>query len=276
MMLSNLRLSSSASPWTLTAADRMLLKRVALGELDAVGSLVDRYADSVYSATDSFHLTARQADEVAEEVIRRLAFEAPRFVARPERVAEWFQRTLKECLGAVVLRGNAPLDSRTMSVAASRFSEFLNNGSLANALSYLNSQTPFRFTAIYRIDGLSISNLYLFDREHGLGRDESVSPVADTFCVWIHETLSVVQMTDSLRDPRAANHPKREQVRSYCGGPIKGAFGQLLGTICHFDVKAHDDLVDTMPVLAEIGPLLASLIDRFETLPATTRQLQHT
>ena len=102
-----------------------------------------------------------------------------------------------------------------------------------------------------------LANLYLFDRQTGLGRDSTVAKVSDTYCLWINETLSVVQMSDAMTDPRAENHSKRETVRSYCGGPILDQAGDLFGTICHFDFEPRGNSVETLPVLAEVGPMLA-------------------
>ncbi len=256
---------------TLASEDRALIKRVASGDEEALGSMVDRWGDHFYQFTDALKVYGREADDMIEEVLRRLAFEASRFVVRPEKFGEWIQRTLRECAGAVVARrtvadvsdslvlgrGRAAKSPEGRSPVAVIFQSLLGDGRVADALGYLNGQTPFRFTAVYRFDGLFLANVYLYDRQVGFGNDESVARVSDTYCLWIHETLSVVQMSDSMTDPRARQHPKREKVRSYCGGPIHDENGKLFGTICHFDFEPHAGTVETLPILAEVGPLLA-------------------
>ena len=253
--------------------DRELFRRLASGDDEALGGLIDRWGDRFYEVMDALKLPARDADHVIEEVFRRLAFDSSRFVSRPEKFREWVQRTCIECAGSVLARrsviGKAAAVAHTESPAAMFpersptaviFQSMLERGALADALGYLNAQTPFRFTAVYRFDGLLLENMWLFDRESGFGSDSSVAKVSDTYCVWIHETLSVVQMSDALTDPRAKGHPKREAVRSYCGGPIRDETGRLFGTICHFDFEPRAETREAMPILAEVGPLLARQI----------------
>ena len=261
--------TARVSSGELSAADHDLMKRVASGDEAALGGMVDRWGDRLYQFTDTLRMNTREADEAIEETLRRLAFEASRFVARPEKFRAWIQRTFQDCAGAVVARRSTSTGNRTArsnprsatierrSATAVVFQKLLKQGRMGDALGYLNSQTPFRFTAVYRFDGLMLANLYLFDRQTGLGRDSAVAKVSDTYCLWINETLSVVQMSDSLTDPRAESHAKREMVRSYCGAPILDQAGDLFGTICHFDFEPRGNSVETLPVLAEVGPMLA-------------------
>jgi len=258
---SNTALRPSNVPGRIAEIDREVVENAAYGDPEAIGTLVDRWSERFYCFTDALRIRGREADNVVEEVLHRLAFEAPRFVARPEKLADWLRRTLTDCAGSVVARRSlATQPMRRSSPTGAAFSLLIAQGRLDDGLAYLNAQTPFRFTGVYRLEGFSIANLYLYDRKNGSGSDCSVTRVADTFCVWVQETLSVVQMSDSLTDPRAVGHPKREVVRSYCGGPIRGDEGQLVGTICHFDYEPHTDSLDALPVLDEVGPLLARII----------------
>jgi hypothetical protein len=243
--------------------DRKTVVNAASGDVEALGSLVDQWAGRFFGFTDALRIHGREAEDVVEEVIRRLAFDSPRFVARPEKLASWLAQTLRDCAGAVLARRSikaTPL--MTLSPVGAAFSHLISQGQVSEAIVYLNSQTLFRFTGIYRLDGMRISNLYLYDRESGFGSDTPSGPVADTYCLWVQETLCVVQMPDSLSDPRAVGHPKREVVRSYCGGPIRAEDGNLLGTICHFDYAPHTGLRDVSPVLCEVGPSLAHVMNQ--------------
>jgi GAF domain-containing protein len=209
---------------------------------------------------------------VVEEVFRRVIFEAPRFGARPEKFHAWLRATIRDCASAIIARRmgarpappvvnpNAEAFAEIHSIAVASCHALLRDARLPEALAFLNSLTPFRFTAIYRFDGMSVENIHLFDRQAGFGSDGSVSPVSSTYCVWIQETMSVVQMKDSRSDPRASLHPKRDIVRSYCGGPIFDATGNLIGTVCHFDYEPRETPSDVLALLEAVGPMLVAAV----------------
>lgn len=247
---------------SVTKCDQEVLGLAASGDPESIGGLVDHWADRLFGFTDSLRLREREAEDVVEEALRRLAFEAPRLTRRPEKLSAWVQQTLRDCAAAVVSRRSFDA-TKVLSVASpvvAAFSLFVSQGKLAEALTYLNGQTPFRFTGVYRLDGLTVANLYLYDRQSGFLPGRAAEKSTDTYCVWIQDTLSVVQMCDSMSDPRADGHSRREVVRSYCGGPIRGAEGKLLGTICHFDYEPQANTFDMLPVLDAVGPLLARLV----------------
>lgn len=255
-------------------ADAKLISRIASGDYNAIGLFVDRWMATFFKFTDKLHLNEADGEVVAEEVFRRVMFEAPRFAARPEKFADWLRGTLRDCTAATVLKPApggpfdfcAQADLATVSDGALSCSALLRESRVPEALSFLNSLTPYRFTAVYRIEGMSISNVHMFDRLAGHGRDETISPVAQTFCLWIQETLSVVQMSESLLDPRAAGHPLQSVIRSYCGGPIRDDSGDLLGSICHFDYEPQDTTPGTLADLDALGPLLAGLVAADRTI----------
>ncbi len=249
-------------------ADARLISRVASGDYNAIGVFVDRWMATFFKFTDNLHLNEADGEVVAEEVFRRVMFEAPRFVARPEKFADWLRGTLSDCTAATVLKpaihgpfhSCAQTDKAALSAGAMSCSALLRESRVPEALSFLNSLTPYRFTAVYRIEGMSISNIHIFDRLVGHGRDGTVSPFSQTYCLWIQESLSVVQMSDSLIDPRATGHPKQLVIRSYCGGPILNEAGDLLGSICHFDYEPQDTTPGMLADLEAVGPLLARLV----------------
>lgn len=251
-------------------ADVKLLGRIAKGDAPAIGTFVDRWSASLYRLTDGLRMDIKGGDKVAEEVFRRVLFEAPRFAARPEKFLPWLLGTARDCAASVLVGKATPAcglstgeAERTERAEPDRSeiteccSALLRQARIADVLQYLNSLTLYRFTAVYRFDGMSIQNVHLFDRESGVVNDRSVSPVSHTYCLWIQETLSVVEMSDSMSDPRALRHPKRDIVRSYCGGPIRAADGRLLGTLCHFDYESRTASQQVLATLEEVGPLLA-------------------
>lgn len=247
------------------------MRRIAAGDEEAVGAIVDRWVSPFYAFTDGLRMNMDAADVAIEEVFRRVMFDAPRFVARPEKFRAWVLETVRNCVAATIARNSAGTETGSKSSRAAMFSEIqsvererclalIREQRIADAMRYLNSLTQFRFTGIYRFDGMSVQNIHLFDRVCGFGSDGSVSQVSGTFCLWINETLSVVRMTDSFSDPRAIGHPKREIVRSYCGGPICNEFGDLLGTICHFDYEPRDVPPGMLEILEAVGPSLGSVV----------------
>lgn len=251
----------------LSDSERTLLGAVARRETQAIGRLVDRWASAVYVVTDALRLGRGECDEVAEETLRRMTFDAPRFVLRPEKFFGWLQRTVNECAGAVVARRRMSFDearSRPSRAPTSgnalELSRILESGDLPAALAFVNSLTPYRFTGVYQFNGLTLHNLHLYDRTAGYAEQGPVAKLSDTYCLWIHETLSVVQMSDSLMDPRATNHPKRSVVRSYCGGPIRDSQGDLCGTLCHFDYEARETPQDVLLMLEEIVPAFSKIV----------------
>lgn len=251
----------------LGAQDIEVIRRAAAGDPDAVGLLVDRWASDLYHCTDSLRIPACDADEIVEEVLRRLIFDGNRMASMPHALGPWMRDTFKACAGAVVSRPKVAFRSdKAQSTAARNFSAMLESRGINDALRHLNSMTPFRFTAVYKVDGLSISNLLMFDRESGFSDDPSPSRISDTFCIWVHETMSVVQLEDSLTDPRAIGHPKRNVIRSYCGGPVRNPDGVLIGTLCHFAYEPHLDTMPAVEVLAEICPMLAPMVGSQSTM----------
>ncbi len=262
------------------AVDHALLERMARGDEMALGDFFDRWGGVVENIATALRLSGSEADQTADEVFRQIWFAASALAVRPERLGARLGAVVRDCCAAVVARrkiprrlaavpasagDNAPagdLERAELeaSLVASDFSSILADAGLSKAISYLNSLTPFRFTGIYRFDGLDIVNVLLFDREGDPAPEGTRSRVADTYCLWIQETLSVVRMSNSMSDPRARDHAKREDVRSYCGGPIIDDAGNLFGTICHFDYVAHPISNAAMPTLAAVAPLLAKAV----------------
>ncbi len=56
-----------------------------------------------------------------------------------------------------------------------------------------------------------------------------------SYCVFVRTSGSVFHTSDALRDERAREHPKWEQIRAYCGVPVRDGTGKLFGSICHFN-----------------------------------------
>jgi GAF domain-containing protein len=142
------------------------------------------------------------------------------------------------------------------------FRETLKEGGIQAALKFINSRSNHRFTSIYRFDGDTLHNLYLYDRanpEFGLFPD---APLCESYCSIVNETAATFTTHDSLRDARVWGHPKRELILSYCGIPLTRKDGTLFGTLCHFDFLPH--VIDRSEVefLEVIAPDLLNELER--------------
>ncbi|MBV9926601.1 MAG: GAF domain-containing protein [Acidobacteria bacterium] len=136
------------------------------------------------------------------------------------------------------------------------FREALAEGGVRAALRFLNARSPHRFTSIYRFDGSTLHNLYLYDRanpEFGLFPD---APLGESYCSIINETASTFATHDSLNDERVEGHPKRELVLSYCGIPLVREDGTLFGTLCHFDFVPHAIAAEEVEFLEAVAPYI--------------------
>jgi hypothetical protein len=126
--------------------------------------------------------------------------------------------------------------SQRMSQGRGPFLAELEIGGVQAGLKFLNARTDYRFTAIYRFEGDTMRNLYLFDR---LG--ESVSnfekvPLSDSFC-----ELALAEggfyTANSALDERVRGHPRQGVLNAYFGLPLSRKPGTIYGTFCHFDYK---------------------------------------
>ena len=64
-------------------------------------------------------------------------------------------------------------------------------------------------------------------------------------------------------DARLADHPARDTVRAYCGVPIMTSEGEVLGTLCHYDLVPRDfDQINL-----ELMLMVSSFIAREGRLP---------
>ena len=104
------------------------------------------------------------------------------------------------------------------------------------ALKFLNARLPHRYTAIYRLDGGVLKNLYLHDKQ-GEVRPEFLAevPLTTSFCQFVLRD-GFFSTESSAGDHRLNGHPYQGVMASYTGVPLTDSQGAIVGTICHFDV----------------------------------------
>ena len=124
-------------------------------------------------------------------------------------------------------------------------------------LTYLNGLTGHRFTALYRFDRDHLRNVYFFDRNRPLMETCPDIPVMASYCVFVRDSNNTFVTLDSLADERVAGHPKRLEVRSYCGVPLVDDAGRAFGTICHFDALPHPISDQNLELMEAVAALLS-------------------
>jgi GAF domain-containing protein len=146
--------------------------------------------------------------------------------------------------------------------AISRLNDFLARGEVRPAVAFLNSLTPHRFTSLFRFDESTLRNLVFYDREQPEVRTCKDISVLSSYCVFVRDTNAAFAIANAREDDRLGNHPKRQEVQSYCGVPLVNREGKMYGTACHFDFKpggvaARD--VELLECLARLLPEFTEL-----------------
>lgn len=124
------------------------------------------------------------------------------------------------------------------------------------ALGYLNQVAGVRYSALYRFDDVTLHNLYFVDRDDPSVESTADIPVLASYRVFVRESGRRFTVDDSRSDERLGNHPKRRQIRSYCGVPLVDASGRVFGTVCHFDPEPVNVRAEDIELLEALAPLL--------------------
>jgi len=133
------------------------------------------------------------------------------------------------------------------------FSTALTGQGAASALAYLNAGVPHRYSALYRVGDGILRNLLLHDKL-GEMRPEFLAavPFESSFCQFVLRDGSF-RTDDSGTDARLDGHPYQGVMVSYHGVPLIGNSGELIGTLCHFDVAQHGISDEEFALLQRAG-----------------------
>ncbi len=144
------------------------------------------------------------------------------------------------------------------------FSSTLNDQGAAAALAYLNEAVPHRYTAAYRVEGDMLRNVFLHDKK-GEVRPEflAVVPLETSFCQFVLRDGSF-RTEDSARDSRLDGHPYQGVMVCYHGVPLIDGDGELVGTLCHFDVTQLGLPDGEYELLEQAGRALPAFLPRPE------------
>lgn len=218
------------------AAPMVLLSDVGMPEVDGY-ELIRRVRSELGAAGMSLPSIALTA--YAREEDRRRALEAgfDDHVSKPVEPAELLRIV---ALAAVRSPRQAkPVASEAGQSRADSFvklQRLIETGGTYQALRFLNSRTPHRYTGLFRFDGSMLRSLHLFDAETPELRRGDDAPMTETYCSIVGESERSFTTADTRRDDRLRGHPARDRTVSYCGVLLRDASGKPYGTLCHFDV----------------------------------------
>lgn len=142
------------------------------------------------------------------------------------------------------------------------FTRVLREEGIVASLRFLNGRVDHRCTAIYRLQDMSVCNLYLYDRQGELLPESlGVVPLTDSFCQHALRD-GVLRIDDSRDSDLVTGSPFKGVVIAYHGLPLVGRDGNLFGTLCHFDFVPRELSDDEFAFLQKAVRLLPSHLER--------------
>ena len=144
---------------------------------------------------------------------------------------------------------------QTTNLEIAAFKAKLEAGGVEAAIEFLNSRTPFRYSAIFRLEGDQIRNLYLYDREHQTVSQPQPMPLRESFCQIVVDE-GTFTTAHSAVDARVDGHAKQGVLNAYFGLPLVDTPGSIFGTFCHFDPEPKSLDTPEIPFLEAVTPLL--------------------
>ena len=243
-----------------TGAPQLMISDIGMPDVDGYELMrrVRTMAGARGASIPAIALTA-----YSREQDRRLALEAgfQTHVAKPVEPTELVR--VVTSLVQFVSQQSSPADREVALERADTFLKFekiLSTQGVHEALRFLNSRTPHRFTAMYRFEPPTLRNLMLVDSYATDVKKGEDAPLSHTYCSIVGQTARSFSTEDTRRDDRLRAHPARETVISYCGVLLRDADGNPFGTLCHFDLVPSDVPAAEMPLMEAAAPLLMKAI----------------
>ena len=137
-----------------------------------------------------------------------------------------------------------------------KFEKVLGAQGVREALRFLNSRTPHRFTGLYRFDAAWRRSLHLVDSYAPDVRRGEDAPGDESYCAIVGREGRAFVTDDARLDERLHAHPAREAVASYCGVLLRAEGGEPFGTLCHFDAVPCAVPVAEVPFMEAAAPYL--------------------
>jgi hypothetical protein len=131
----------------------------------------------------------------------------------------------------------------------------LNQHGLHAALGFLNGRVHFRFTGVFSFDGPMLRNVCLFDREGPHQRRGDDAPVSQTYCGITGSGGDCLEIGDGRVDSRFP-WMQANAVIAYCGVPVFEPHGDVIGTLCHSDLRPCQVPKPELPTLRAAASLV--------------------
>ena len=130
----------------------------------------------------------------------------------------------------------------------------------SNALAFLNEGVAHRYSAVYRLSGLTLKNVLLHDKTGRL-RPEYLAaiPFDSSYCQFVVRD-GQFRTNNSSIDARLQGYSYPSIALSYHSVPILDPTGNIWGTLSHFDIAPLPLSDDEFELLKEAAPLLATFL----------------
>lgn len=125
------------------------------------------------------------------------------------------------------------------------------------SLAYLLGLTDYRFIGIWRFQDGRANAAVHYDRENPTQLQAQEVPENATYCCYVRDANGVFMTAHALLDPRTEGHPARDSVQAYCGVPVMDPEGQLIGTLCHYDLVPRDPAQVDIELMVQVASFLA-------------------
>lgn len=158
-------------------------------------------------------------------------------------------------------------DSLSSSPTSAAFAKFVvthRTQNLRAALATLLKLTDYRFIGLWRFQDGKANAVVHYDREDPTAMTTREVPDTATYCCFVREQKATFKTPNALIDERLASHAARGQVASYCGVPVMDSSGNVLATLCHYDLIPRE----TEQINIELMLMVAAYIANNGHLPA--------
>ena len=150
-----------------------------------------------------------------------------------------------------------PTTARSTPEAFQSFRQVFDAKGLWPALGELLALSDYRYIGIWRFQNGRAAAAVHVDRENPLDQVTAEVPETATYCTFVRDSGRPFTTADATADPRLGGHAARDVVRTYCGVPLMDSEGQVLGTLCHYDLVPRDPEQINVELMLMVSSFLA-------------------
>ena len=157
---------------------------------------------------------------------------------------------------------DAPDLAAQRELALRKFAAILDTHGVQEALRFLNSRAPHRFTGIYQFAAPILRSVRLHDAQVPTVVKGEDAPLDHTYCSIVGEFQRPFATANAPEDDRVRDHHTRDSVQSYVGVLLSRADGTPFGSLCHFDLAPAAVPMQELALMEAVAPLLMRAIER--------------